>query len=338
MAQGSGGWYEDLIFNGGGVGLYAGNQQWTSRNLTFNGCNTAVFQNWGWVFNYKSIYVNDCPVGFNITQGGDIISPVSIIIQDSVFTNVDVAGVLTTFSSNSTPIASGSIVLDNVNFVNTPVAMAYPNGTTVLEGNQLIPSFVQGRAYSAYDAEEQIGNLSCYEPTANGQRVQQQANAPPKPASLLTPSGTIFERSKPQYEGVPVASFVSILTYGCIGDGLTDDTTCVQNYFDSIQTDQVAFIDHGAYLVSDTIQVPNNIRMVGEIWPLFMVDGSSATFSDINNPTPAFRVGDPGDTGNVEISEIIFETRGAAPGAIMMEWNLAGTEPGDAGTDQTTLI
>jgi len=245
--------------------------------------------------------------------------------------NVATAGILTTFATNSTPVTAATLIVDNVNFVDTPYAIAYPNGTTIVPGNQLVPSFVQGRAYTAFDAEEQVGNLTCYQPAANSARIQQTANPPPKPASLLSPSGTFYERSKPQYEGVPLASFVSILDYGCVGDGVTDDTQCVQNYLDSIATNQIAFIDHGAYVIRETINVPITIKMVGEIWPLFMVDGSSATFSDENNPQPAFRVGNPGDVGAVEMSEIIFETLGPAPGAIMMQWNLAQSEQGSNG-------
>lgn len=322
---------EDLVFNGGGIGMFAGNQQWTSRNLTFNNCGTAVYQNWNWVFNYKSVTINNCNIGFDLSQGGNVITTGSMVIQDSTFNNVGTAGIISTFSTNSTPVTGGTLVLDNVNFIDTDQAIAYPNGTSILPGNQKITSFIQGRVYRAYDAEEDVGNLTCYQPTASSARVQQLAGAPPKPASLLTESGSIYERSKPQYEDVPLSAFVSTLSFGCAGDGVTDVTTCVQNYFNSIQPDQIAFIDHGAYVIRDTIQIPNNIKMVGEIWPLFMVDGSSPAFSDQNNPKPAFRVGQPGDTGAVEMSEIIFQTLGPAPGAIMMEWNLAGTEPGATG-------
>lgn len=328
MDNGSGGWFEDLIFNGGGVGLYAGNQQWTSRNMTFNNCLTAVYQNWGWVFDYKSIYINNCNVGFDFTNGGGtVIIPGSFVIQDSVFTNVATAAVLTTFSANSTPAVAGTLVMDNNEFINTPNAVAYPNGTVIVPGNQVVPMFMQGRVYSAFDSQEQFGNLTCYEPAANYARVQQvMATSVPKPASLLDSTGKIYERGKPQYEGLPYTSFISIKTFGCTGDGVTDDTECVQNYLNSITIDQIAFIDHGAYVISDTIEVPINIKMVGEIWPLFMVDGSSATFADQNNPKPAFRVGQPGDFGAVEMQEIIFETLGPAPGAIMMEWNLNGNQ------------
>jgi len=338
MDNGSGGMFEDLIFNGGGVGFYAGNQQWTARNLTFNNCQTAIFQNWNWVFNYKSITINNCNIGIDMSQGSNVPATGSIVLLDSVMNNVLTAGILTSFNTNSTPVAAATLILDNVEFSNTPNAVSLQDGTVIVPGNQTVSSFIQGRAYTAYDSEEMVGNLTCYEPAADGARVQQLANPPPKPASLMdnTDIDRIYERSKPQYEGVPVDNFKSIMDYGCPNDGITDATQCVQNFFNSIATDQVAFIDHGAYVIRDTIAIPNNIKIVGEIWPYFMVDGSSSTFADINNPQPAFRVGEPGDLGAVEMSEIIFQTIGPAPGAIMMQWNLGQSSQGSNGNHSST--
>ena len=330
MDNGSGGFLEDIIFNGGSVGFFAGNQQFTCRNLTFNYCETAIFQNWNWVFNYKSLSINNCGIGIDLSQGGEVPAVGSTIVQDSVFTNVQY-GIITTFSFNSTPIAAGTLVLDNVNFINTDPAVQYPNNTGIISGNRVVNSFVQGTAYSAFEAEEIIQNLTCWEPTANYARMQGEVQGPPKSQSLLTPSGTVLERSRPQYEGVPVASFISAIEYGCYGDGIRDDTANVQNFLNSIGADEIAYFDHGAYLIRDTIQVPNNVKMQGEIWPMFMIDGSSPIFQNQYNPQPAFRVGSPGDTGTVEMVEFVFETRGPAPGAIIVEWNLAGETPGATG-------
>lgn len=323
MDNGSGGWFEDIVINNGGTGFFAGNQQWTARNMTFNGCNTAIYQNWNWVFTYKSLSITNCKIGIDMTQGGNQITTGSMVVQDSVMNNVSQAGILTSWSNTSLPVAAGTLVLDNVNFINTPVAISDLNSTgIVLPGNQKIGSFIQGRTYSVFDGQEQFGNKTCYEPLYTTERIQSLVDAPPKPVSLLDSNGKFFERSKTQYTDISVAQVRSILSFGCKNDGYTDTTTCVQAFFDSILVGELAYIDHGAYLISDTITIPNNIKIVGEIWPLFMVDGSSSTFSDQTNPQPAFRVGQPGDTGSVEIQEIIFETKGPAPGAIMMEWNL----------------
>lgn len=45
MDNGSGGFMTDLVFNGGHAGMFLGNQQFTTRNLTFNNVQTAVFMN-----------------------------------------------------------------------------------------------------------------------------------------------------------------------------------------------------------------------------------------------------------------------------------------------------
>jgi glucan 1,3-beta-glucosidase len=42
MDNGSGGFMTSLTFNGGAVGMFLGNQQFTTRNLTFNDCKTAI--------------------------------------------------------------------------------------------------------------------------------------------------------------------------------------------------------------------------------------------------------------------------------------------------------
>nr|OQO26207.1 hypothetical protein B0A51_06006 [Rachicladosporium sp. CCFEE 5018] len=337
MDNGSGGHLEDLIFNGGGIGLFAGNQQFTMRNLTFNRCNTAIFQNWNWVFMYKSIFVNNCGTAVDMSSGGDVPATGSLVFQDSVFTNTD-TGIITSFSGNSTPTAAGTLVLDNVNFINTDPAVQYKNGTVIIPGNQLVRSYVQGKAYTAYESMYTENNLTCYGPAANSARIQQLVGQPTKPTSLLLTdgprAGMVLERSKPQYEGVPVTKFKSSYDFGCYGDGVRDDTANVQSFLNSVNyaNGEIAYFDHGAYVIRHTITIPNTAKMVGELWPLMMVDGSAGSdFGDMNNPRVAFRVGQPGDKGTVEITDMVFQTLGPAPGAIMMEWNLAGTFPGATG-------
>lgn len=45
MDNGSGGFMTDLVFNGGRYGAFLGSQQFTTRNLVFNNCKTAIFMN-----------------------------------------------------------------------------------------------------------------------------------------------------------------------------------------------------------------------------------------------------------------------------------------------------
>jgi glucan 1,3-beta-glucosidase len=68
MENGSGGFMSDLIFNGGKYGMWVGNQQFTSRNLTFNNAQTAIYMNWNWAWTFKSITINNCKTGVDHTS------------------------------------------------------------------------------------------------------------------------------------------------------------------------------------------------------------------------------------------------------------------------------
>ena len=372
----------DLVFNGGKYGAFLGNQQFTTRNMTFNYCQTAIYMNWNWLWTLKSVNVNNCGVGIDMTSGvanGGNQSVGSIVLIDSVMENTT-TGILTAFNANSIPTTGGTLVIDNVDFTGTNMAVAGVDGTQILAGGSVVPSWAQGDAYrpaspmkrikrapqaptststntylsaqlSLISMSSGLSNLSSTATSSiapamtfpantsstctssatpvTSSRIQQQLTPPTMPAALLDGSGKIFERSKPQYENVPASSFVSVKAQGAKGDGVTDDTSAIQAVFDSVTSDQIVYFDHGAYVITSTVNVPKNIRITGEIWPLIMAGGPS--FSDQTNPQPVFRVGMPGDQGAVEISDLIFETLGPRPGAILMEWNVADSTQGACG-------
>ncbi|KAL5612692.1 hypothetical protein BROUX41_004219 [Berkeleyomyces rouxiae] len=303
MDNGSGGFMTDLTFNGGNYGAFLGNQQFTTRNLTFNNCRTAVFMNWNWAWTFHGVNINNCGVGIDM---GASANTGSILMIDSKITDTPI-GIQSTYSTTNT-FTNGTLILDNVDMSSgVPKAIYNPETKeTILEGNQKIDSFVQGRAYTG---------------SGSGSAVQGAQTAPSKPSVLLDNDRNFVTRSKPQYQDVDVSAFISVKDKGAVGDGITDDTAAIQKIFDETTDDQIVYFDHGAYLITDTIEVPKNIRITGEIWPLIMAGGDKS-FKDQANPKPLFRVGKPGDVGNVEITELMFETAGAQPGAIMMEWNL----------------
>jgi glucan 1,3-beta-glucosidase len=181
----------------------------------------------------------------------------------------------------------------------------------------------------AESGSDSTGGGSCGPHKAvSSARTQSKMSASSKPKSLLA-NGAIFERSKPLYTDVDASDFVSVKSAGAKGDGTTDDTAAIQKIFDSWKEGQVIYFDHGAYVITSTIKIPKNIRITGEIWPMLMAHGPK--FADQENPVPVFQVGQKGETGNVEMSDLIITTKGAAAGAILMEWNLAGASQGSAG-------
>jgi glucan 1,3-beta-glucosidase len=316
MDNGSGGFMTDLIFNGGKYGAFFGNQQFTTRNLTFNGCQTAVYMNWNWAWTLSGLQIDNCGIGIDMSNGGTSAQTVgSVLLVDSTISNTPI-GVSTAYST-SEGSTNGTLIIDNVDMSeNVPVAVSLASTKgTVLAGNAKIASWTQGNQYLAENA---------------GKTVQGSQTAPAKPTVLLNSAGNVFTRSKPQYENELVSAFLSVKSAGAKGDGVTDDTAAIQALFNSASASDIVYFDHGAYVITSTVKVPKDIRITGEIWPLIMAGGTTA-FKDQSNPAPVFQVGQPGDVGSVEISDLIFETLGPQPGAIMIEWNVAEASQGSAG-------
>lgn len=317
MDNGSGGFMSDLTFNGGGYGAFFGNQQFTTRNLTFKNCQTAIFMNWNWAWTLKDVTIDSCQVGIDMANGVASQTVGSVIFLDSTISNTPV-GVNTSYITTQSS-TNGTLIIENVD-MSSNVGIAVKNardGSTVLAGNQKVSNFIQGNDYSS-------GTKNAIQSASTGSNTT-------KPAALTNSDGKVFTRSKPQYESVAASSFVSVMSSGAKGDASTDDTAAIQSVIDSATDDQIIYFNHGAYVVTDTIKIPGNktVRIVGETWPLIMAKGDK--FGDQKNPIPVFQVGQAGETGAVEISDMILETAGPAPGAIMIEWNLKGSANGAAG-------
>ncbi|KAK3302652.1 glycoside hydrolase family 55 protein [Chaetomium strumarium] len=316
MDNGSGGFMSDLTFNGGNYGAFLGSQQFTTRNLTFNNCKTAIFMNWNWEWTFHGVKINNCGVGIDMANGGSTGQTVgSVLVLDSEFTNTPI-GIKTAYDPTS-PQTNGTLILENVDMTGTQQAI-FSDATNgvLLPGNQKVNFFAQGRAYGGTAG-------------TSGKAIQGPQDKVQKPAALLDSTGKIVARSKPQYENVPASNFLSVKANGAKGDGVTDDTAAIQAIFDKATPDQIVYFDHGAYIITQTVKVPKNTKITGEIWPLILAGGDSF-FKDQANPKPVFQVGQPGDKGEVEMSDLIFGTAGPQPGAILMEWNVAGSSPGAA--------
>lgn len=262
----------------------------------------------------SGLSINNCGIGIDMSNGGASAQTVgSVMLVDSTISNTPI-GVSTVYSTNE-GATNGTLIIDNVDMsTNVPVAVSNAaSQATILTGNTKISSWMQGRTYTS----------------GSGSATQGSQTAVSKPAKLLNSAGNVFTRSKPQYEDVAVSSFLSVKSAGAKGDGVTDDTAAIQALFNSASASDVVYFDHGAYVITSTVTVPKNIRITGEIWPLIMAKGTA--FANQANPTPVFQVGQVGDVGSVEMSDLIFETLGPAPGAVMVEWNVAEASQGSSG-------
>ncbi|KAF4589076.1 glucan 1,3-beta-glucosidase GLUC78 precursor [Ophiocordyceps camponoti-floridani] len=301
---GSGGHMSDLVFNGGKVGMGVGNQQFTSRNLEFHGCQTAISMYYAWQWVFQGITIDSCQVGIDMPK--DVASAMLI---DSVVSNTKTA--IKTAYDASQPFTNGTLVLENVDMSQGVQVAVKKDDDVILEAGSIIGFWAQGRSY--------VGE--------KGKAVQEAGDAAARPKALTHDSGKLFTRKRPQYEDVPASKFVSVKSKGARGDGVTDDTNAIRAVFSNITQDKVVYFDFGVYLVTDTVRIPPNVRIVGEAWSVIMAGGDAA-FKDENSPKPVFQVGQPGDVGTVEIQDLTFLTSGAQPGAILMEFNVAGKTKG----------
>ncbi|KAL2016783.1 hypothetical protein VTK56DRAFT_2996 [Thermocarpiscus australiensis] len=311
IEEGSGGYIGDLVFYGGAQAMSIGNQQFTFRNITINNAKTAVQQLWSWGWTYKGVSINNCEVGFDFTANSDGNLQVgTITILDSEIKNTPI-GISFGSANASNPPAANSFIFENVRLDNVPTAIRGPSGTVLAgsSGVSVIESWGRGHEYTASSG-----------PTS----FEGPISPNPRPAGLA--SGTAFyERSKPQYEDVPVSEFVSARDAGAAGDGATDDSDALNALFRSAAAaGKIVFLDAGMYLVTKTVQIPPGSRIVGEAYPVILSSG--AFFADAANPQPVVQVGTAGALGRVEWSNTIVSTRGAQAGAILVEYNLASDD------------
>ncbi|KAF8595217.1 exo-beta-1-3-glucanase [Ceratobasidium sp. AG-I] len=316
MENGSGGFMSDLYFNGGRYGVWMGNQQFTVRNITVANAQSGIFQPWNWGWTFQDVKIINCQVGFDITTGGLTSSTQTVgadVIIDAVVTNTP------TFirTSGTAPSSlAGSIVLDNVKFTSVTNGLVDGSGKVVLAGgDKTIRQWAQGNVYTG------TGSTPKY--------TQAVVNAPTKPASLVDSTGKIFSRSRPQYLNYAPSQFVSVKAEGVKGDGVTDDSTAIQAVFDKYWGCKIIYFDAGTYYVTKTIKIPTGSVVVGEIWSTII--GGGSVFADQTKPTPVIQVGNAGEKGVVEISDMVFSTRAGSAGAIVVQWNV-GDASGQKGT------
>ncbi|TFK54506.1 exo-beta-1,3-glucanase [Heliocybe sulcata] len=306
MENGSGGFMGDLIFNGGMYGVWVGNQQYTVRNITVNNANTAIFGSWNWGWTFQGVTINNCQVGFDLTTGATTQDNQGVgaeAIIDAVASNTPI---FVRFSQ-ATSSLDGSLVLNNIRLTNVPTAVGVNGGPTLLSGGTTtINSWAQGNVYTGT--------------SSSGRFTQGNITPISKASNLLDGSGRIYGKTHPQYKDYSVSQIVSVKAQGARGDGQSDDTAALKNIFATYAGCKIIFFDAGVYVVTSTITIPAGTQIVGEAWSVIM--GSGSAFQNQNSPEAVVRVGDTNSQGVLEISDILFTTRGPAAGAIVVEWNV----------------
>ncbi|EGX93627.1 LysM domain protein [Cordyceps militaris CM01] len=316
--NGSGGFMGDLVFSGTTIGIRCGNQQFSSHSLAFFNVGTAVDLLWDWGWTWKNIYIFNSDVGFNMN--GDFMGG-SMMLLDSHFEFVNL-GISIGTQTGSTDQQEFSMTLENIAMTDVKTMAVHKASNTFLTGgSSKISSWMIGKVYDKANADGSFVKGQ-YSKMANRDQSLVMTNG--------VASNGYFIRRKPQYEDKPVDYFMTAHpTAKVIGDGATDDSFALSLVAAVAMSKKIAlYIPMGSYIVSQPILFPPGSVIVGECWSQIVAKGNK--FGDSSNPMQVVLVGNQGDTGSVEIQDLLVTVSGPTAGAILMEWNIAQDKQGSA--------
>ncbi|KAI0803398.1 exo-1,3-beta-D-glucanase [Xylaria sp. FL0064] len=138
--NGSGGFMCDLFFYDGAVGIQCGNQQFSTRSLTFNNSRTAIDMLWDWGWTWKYVLIHGAQNGITVrgnNQGG------SLILLDSFIYNTPV-GIDVTSPNGATSSETFSITIDNLRVIGVDTTVKHESAGVTLAGSddEIIESWI----------------------------------------------------------------------------------------------------------------------------------------------------------------------------------------------------
>lgn len=139
-----------------------------------------------------------------------------------------------------------------------------------------------------------------------------------------------FTRRRPKYHDLGHTQVLDVKALGAKGDGVTDDTAVLNSILAlGANMSSIIYFPFGVYVIEDTLEIPKGTRMLGQAWSQIMATGPA--FENAHRPRIAVKVGNEGDSGIVEIQDMLFTVSGPTAGAVLMEWNVHETAQGSAG-------
>jgi glucan 1,3-beta-glucosidase len=313
---GSGTYMGNLDFEGGAVGMNINNQQYSIKDVTFNGCSTGVLISHGFDIVFQGLQFKNCDIGINATTGG-VGNVGSYVLLDSTADTVNTLvltktqTVAATNTTNTTTTGDDSVVIENLSVKNVPRTVVAGN-STLLTG-EVTGTWVYGNAYMP---DSRIGGVH-----DNG--VLYPTSRSP---SLLS-GGKYLTVAPPTYQEYGVERVINIKNVPGLpvyGDGQNDDTDSINAILRLTAGRAVTFFPAGTYLVTSTIHVPPGSKLIGEVWSAISAAGSF--FADATNPQVMVQVGNAGDSGLTQISDMLFTVADVLPGCILVQVNMAGAQ------------
>ncbi|CZT49770.1 related to exo-beta-1,3-glucanase [Rhynchosporium secalis] len=304
----------DTSIQGGVIGIQNTNQQVNFKNIQFKYCRTAYASNGGFTALLQKVTFDTCGLGIDISGGG----AGNIVLLDSTSTN---SGPTVKFRESSTSgPRNNQVVINNLKHDTTNAIAVNQDNVVKLAAASTVDTWVWGNAVP-------------------GQFQSGVSYVTPRPAALLAADGTFFTKDAPTYAGYALDQFLNVKSvsgFPVNGDGSTDDSASLNAILQqAAQNCKIAYFPYGVYVVKSTLLIPSGSRIVGEAWAV--ISGAGSTFKDANNPQPIIKVGNVGDIGLAQISDMRFTAAEVLPGAIILQVNIAGTSPGDVGIWNTQV-
>ncbi|KAK8070234.1 LysM domain-containingprotein [Apiospora phragmitis] len=312
--NGSVGFMSNVFMIGGKYGICK--QSNTQHNIYRAAC-IALLWDWGWT--WKEVSMFGAPIGMLPInpEAPDGQQAGSIYLLDSDFQDVGTA--IKARFPQETILETSIITLDNIGVLRVDKMIEFEDGSTL--------------AMPAVNTKFVVIGNTQYSGASFG---EWEVNVPTPADNMLKTDldfrffrNSYFTRARPQYQNLGLESSVNVKDHGAVGSGLVDDTEAIRSALAAAGDYKVVFFPAGSYLVTSTVDVPKYARITGEVWSQIVAGGDY--FADQDNPKVMLRVGDRGDVGFVEISDMVFTSVGALPGLIMVEWNVAAESQGAVG-------
>jgi hypothetical protein len=272
---------------------------------------------------YKNIYFYQNTVGMLI-DGGNTIS-----IINPTFDTVG-TGVLHTGGYPFISLIDAKSVNSGVTLKTT----SWPNYLIENLSKDTPSNIAEGPGDFVLPAQSSLAQFS-YANTVDRNPIYGPVNVSPlnRPAALA-PGGRYPALSAPNYASTPVSSFLNVKDPAqnggrrVLGDNTIDESATLNAILQlAASQNKIAYFPFGKYRVESTLHVPAGSRIVGEAWATIV--GFGSYFKDEKNPKPVVQVGNPGDVGVAQIQDMRFTVGDILPGAIIMQFHIAGRNPGD---------
>ncbi|KAF2091544.1 glycoside hydrolase family 55 protein [Saccharata proteae CBS 121410] len=294
----------DLTFNGGAYGMNITGQQWAFKSMTFNGCTTGAKFNGGFDVVFVGSTFANCGTGIDAYGVAG-----SIVVLDTSVTN---SGTL--IASYNSGSGENSVILENIQSDGNPTVKLDNN--TVMSGT-ISDTWVHGSMYNRGVIQASYADAL----SMSTSRTE-----------ALLSENQFFLMSAPTYQESSSARVFNIKSssqFPVYGDGVTDDSVNINTLLEQ-QSGMLIYFPAGTYLVKMTIFVDKNTMIIGDAYASY-ISAAGDRFLNPDIPVPMVKVGNPGDMGIAQISDMMFTVSEVLPGCKLVEVNMAGRNPGDVG-------